>query len=913
MKIRRRFRSVSAVLAFTLATAPVMTALAPNVGADSSYPLHVIGSVPMPIGPVKSPTAQAKVLGVDPVRRKMFYLYGDVDGKAHIVTYDISKRVPRQLTSAPAGAFSDYGLATRYTVAYDSKRQQLAILVAPSDPTQSSVPHGLPSLVVFSDVKHAIVATWNIAMTVPGYFPLGVSYSAKDDRYYSVGEFTATKNAADGTPVAGSKFISPGSGVVSLDATTGALKWVRSVAHECPQVLYSFHIGSLIAQSGVTESLYFACVSGGTPGGQTYPGTTGLVRLHIDPKGSSADQLNQEVEYFAISGNYFSGGDAVGIAAFDAVHERFYLQSLSFTTPGDWVFDGNLTAWVGFVTAPNNADYYNGINQRMGHLYVGTYRSGKGNVNGVQVADVNQTPVPNGEVSALVTTALMFADDGSNRLFVRPINSNAMWLVVEDLAPVTTPGDTNEDYDAQTSALADEPANDIDYAIGATGFGAEAVQVGGTGAPETTIGSSGQGGIPGVSASTRATMSARIGGIDLRPGGAAAGAQAFTADTGTMQEYETNHGKWPYEAVTCLDAGGSPDSKTAKNPSDVSGAGSHASISCNLAKNEVHATAQMSGALGAMKAQDASYDVTATRDTAKGAYVHTEATARGVTFTVEGGFVIHFGRVVSTTTSLAHGHAGTSYTEWTRDVEGVRVTNPLGQDIPVLGGCSSHVKLGPALGAHNQGDNCADLAKSLNGILPTRFHADFPMPSVIATPKGAFSAVEQTDAQYLQQTWTNDQGIVYRDDSVGIRPAPAVITEAYTDTAERSRTVTVLAATQSNAKFTISPPYDDGFVDGGGTSGGTGGTTGTTTPVVTPGTTTKVPSGTTPTINQPPQTVAGNPVTELRGFLLLRRSLRDTALLVLLSGLMLGGCGTAWRRRRLVDVLVTVPRKEAAL
>jgi hypothetical protein len=751
---------------------------------------------------------------------------------------------------------------------------------------------------------------------------MGITYSAKDDRYYTIGEFTGDESVADGTPFFGAKALSPGTGIVAFDPTSGAVTWARSAVKVCPQVLYSFHIGSLIAQSGISESLYFACVSGGG-NSATFPGTIGLVRMHIDPKGDSVAQLKEPFEYFAISGNYFAGGTGSGVAAFDATNERFYLQSLSFATPGAWVFDGRLTAWVGFVSAPNNADYYIGINERMGHLYMGMYRTG-GDSSGMLVADVRQTPVPAGESSPIVTTSLIATDSMSNRMFARPLDSSAQWMVLEDTTPVTTPGDTNEDYDALTSTLPDSPSNDVDYALGATGFGAEAIQVGGVGAPYTGTGNNDGDPVDGVSPSTRAVMSARVGSVDLRPSGAAASAEAFTADAGTLQEYETSDhdvppdGKndiWPYETVTCLDAGGRPSAKTAKNPSDAKGAGAHASISCDLGKNAVTAKSSMSEtAFGALSLQDASYDVSATRDAKAGAQITSTAVANGAVFNLAGGFAIHFGKVVAKSTSVAHGHTGTATSAWSRSVSGVWVSDALGSVIPIpASGCASSVKLGPTVGAKVVTDTCGALADSLNDILPTRFHAQFPMPSVIATPKGAFSAVEQTDAQYFQETTVNDQGVIYRGDSVGIRPAPAVITEAYTDTAERSRTVTVLAATQSNAKFTISPPYDDGFVDGGGTGGGTGGTTGTTTPVVTPGTTTKVPSGTTPTINQPPQTVAGSPVTELRGFLLLRRSLRDTALLVLLSGLMLGGCGTAWRRRRLVDVLVTVPRKEAAL
>ncbi len=919
MSIRRRLRHVSAMVAFTVVAVPALAIVAPSTGvAADDQPLRVVGSVPTPNGPPKDPNGQAKVLGIDPVRHRMFYEYPDGDGGAHLVTYDISGRIPRQIAIASVGRDADFNIATRYTVAFDPGRQELAIVTPSMDPGTGTLPAGPASILVYSDRTHSVRTRWSLATSLPGFFPLGISYSAKDDRIYAVGEFTAVRNLADGTVIAGAKFMSPGTAVVALDPLTGKPTWVRSLASDCPQVLYSKSIGSLIARSGSTDALYFACVSGGTPAAQTYPGATGLVRMHIDPKGDSAAQADQPVEYFAISGNYFSGGSASGIAAFDAHNERFYLQSLSFTTPGAWVFDGRLTAWVGFVSAPSSADYYIGVNERLGHLYIGTYRINVAN-NGLLVADVRQTPVPAGEFTPLITTALIAADSASNRLFIRPENPNAHWLVLEDLTPASTYDQPTEDYDALTTGLPDSPSNDVDYALGATGFGAEAIQVGGTGAPLTALGTSFGNGIPGVASGTRAVMAGRVGYLDLRPSGAGAAAQAATADTNTVQYYESDDryprdGKpdtWPYKSLACLDTGGQPQSQSDSSP-DISTDGATASISCDLAKSTVKASSIMSAAgSGGAQVQRSTYDVTATRDSKTGGVVDSTATATGVSFQVEGGYTVSFGRVVSKALSRAHGHQGTAYSEWSRSVEGVSLVGPDGKSLlPEGAGCYSYVKAGLAGNTRDVHDTCATLSTAINKLLPTRFHADFPMPDVITTPKGAFAAIEQTSAQYYQQNVVNDQGVIYKDDSVGIRPTPAVIAEAYQDTAERSRTVTVLAATQTNVRYTISPPYDDGWVDGGG-GGTSSGSSGGGAPVVNPGhapaTTADAPP---PVITNPAPTASG-PLAALRGFLLRRRGLRDALLLVLLSGLVVGGSGTVFRRRRLVDVLVTVPRKEA--
>lgn len=918
MNTRRLARRALATAALTMVAAQVIAVVAPVAGtaAQVAGPLRVLGSVPVPNGPARQPNSQASIVQVDAASRRMFMLYTDGDGTARIVTYDISGRIPRQVGIGALGHSDDFPITNPYTVAYDSRRRHLAFIAVTVDAAGHPIPTGTASVVTYSVATNKVVDRWNLSTKAPGFFSMGITYSAADDRYYAVGEFSGQQYIVDGTPVFGSKAAGPGSAVVALGAADGEVRWGRVVS-ECQQVLFSKGIASLIARSRVHDAVYFACVSGGTALGQTYPGQAGLVRLHIDPDGDTAAAQQRPAEFFAISGNYFSGGKGSGVAAFDETTDRFYLQSISFRTPGAWVFDGKLTAWVGFVASKSNANFFIGVNPGIGHLYIGTQRGTDPPepTDGLLVADVRQTPVPAGEFTQLITSNLIVTDPGSNRLFVRPNTANDPYLVVEDVTEVTKGGLVLDNYDADTSGSADTPANDIFYAIGATGYAAQFVQVGGTGAPGTALGPGSPEDPADFDGSTRALMNARVGSIDLRSDGASASAQSALPDLNTLKEYEGRGQAWPYPSGTCLDAGGRPVDKSWRDETGRTDAAW--SIKCDVGKNSVQATVRMgSSNAGGVTTAKSAYEVVATRNTTDGAVVDTKTSVSSVVFDLAGGYSVKLGQVAAATHSVAHGRPGTAKSTWTRDVDGIRVLDPLGKTIFNAPGCMS--KVDATSGKPAITDTCVAVGQTINKVLPTRLRVDFPIPDVTATPKGAFAGVEQSTAQYFQQAVVNDQGVVYRGDSVGIRPAPAMITETYTDTTERSRTVSVLAATQANAVFQANPP----FVYEEPPPGPVGPVTGTGGSGQLPGVTTgNAPSGggDTDGAAPPPQAPGNNgtttaiPTANVSGWFFMRRSFGDTALLLLLSGLMLGGAGTMWRRRRLVEVLVTVPRKEAAL
>ncbi|HVF04106.1 MAG TPA: hypothetical protein VNA20_04645 [Frankiaceae bacterium] len=921
MDVRRRLRHVVATAFLTAFAASTLTVAAPQpdaAGAPVAGPLRTIGALPEPV-PAKDGNRSGTVVHVDAESRRLFFVYPDRDAVLHLATYDLRPRIPKQIAGGRLGPEISFGVVSPYSVAFDSKRDQLLFVDNSVEGSPDPRAAGLATFVVYSVRTNAVVTRWRVNDRVAGFYPMGVTYSRADDRYYAVGDFTADLYVADSTVTGGGRPVAPGPGVAAFDPDSGALGWLR-VVPECQTVLFSKSIGANVARSSRTRpALYFMCVSSGSPMGQTYPGQSGLVRQAIAPRGTSADQLHQPTEFFPISGSYYSGGQATGVTTFDSRTERFYAQSISNRTPGAWVFDGELTAWVGFVSSPSNANYYIGLNEGLGHLYMGTARGGDVEpTDGLLVADVRQTPVPAGEFQQILTSGLIVADAKSNRLFVRPLDSRQPYLVLEDTLPVYR-GREQLDYDADTSDTPDTEDAEVFYALGATGYAAQAVQVGGAGAPGTMTGA--QPDIP-VNGGTRALMAARVGAIDLRAGGAAASAQSAMADLNTLQEYEAEDrdadGKkdqWPYPVGACLDAGGRPVNQTWKDESGRTDASW--TIQCDVTKNVATSVVRMSSTGPGGHIADTSYAVTATRDRKDGGVVRTDAIASGVRLDIAGGYTLRLGRVAATSQSSAHGRPGTARAVWTREVDGVRVTDPNGMTIYTAAGCASKVEATGGKPVVN--DTCGDLGTAINTLVPTRLRVSFPVPDVTATPKGAFAAVEQTESQYFQQLVVNDQGVVYRGDSVGLRPAPALVTEVYNDTTERSRTVTVFAATQSNAVFQVNPPFEDGYVapvDPGPSF---------TEPPVTGGPSTvdappiqgkDTGSGDIPTTPIPPQTAPGPATTptvfeQVRGFLFMRRSVQDITLLILLAGLLIGGAGTTARRRRLVDVLVTVPRKEA--
>jgi hypothetical protein len=226
--------------------------------------------------------------------------------------------------------------------AVDTKRANLVLLTGNISVGSQVVTAGNPSITVYDTKRRKVAATWDLEQRLPGFYPLGITYSRADDRLYAVGEFSGSTYLANSIATFGSKAVGPVSSVVAFSPVTGKPIWVRPVP-QCQELLNSLNTGGLVARSRSRNALYFSCVTGATASGNTYPGEAGLVRLTIDPKAATSTAAAQfPLDYFPISGQYFNGA-AEGIATFDYRDDRFFLQSLAPKTPGAWVFDGRLS------------------------------------------------------------------------------------------------------------------------------------------------------------------------------------------------------------------------------------------------------------------------------------------------------------------------------------------------------------------------------------------------------------------------------------------------------------------------------------------------------------------------------------------------------------------------------------------
>jgi hypothetical protein len=833
--------------------------------------------------PLSQRNGPGAILYVDVPGRVMYYNWLAKNGQIHLRAYSLRFEKPAFLWDIVLpGVLADNW--SPYLAGFDARRHILSLLL---DTDQV----GDRAIFRVDTQRRRVAGTWPLSQTVPGFSPTGMTYSSADDHYYLIGYFSGAYEAAalvgQNAPTSGL------SGVVALAGADGQPLWSRPVA-ECQKVLWTYSAGSLIARAQGAPLLSFACVSGGIGTNTTYPGQAGLIRMRIDPKAADSVAAAQfPVDFFAVSGLYFTNG-YTGMAAYDPASDRFFLQSLSLSTPGDWVFDGRLDAWVGFIPAASSADYFLGYNEGLGRLYLGGDGGLQGGkpVPGLVVANGRETPVQAGREFSVIPYGFIVTDAGSDRIFV-PVGNNGLtrhYEVIADETPAAA-ASTAVEYDSATTNSPDL-AGAFTYHVGnAAGYGAQIVQVGGTGGATSGPGVP----IDGVPPGTRAIMSARLGNLDLRPAGASASTQAQLADLNTTAQYDTSPaGPWPYPTVSCLDSGGGAKPQT----STVNG--STATTDCSLAGNIVNAAASTGEiSAGPAAVARATYKTTAQRTRAGGTVVITRATAAGIKLELPGGLVLTIGETVSTGTSAAHGRPGTTRAAWTRTVDGVTLVDQTGAKLLSSPGCaSSAVAVGG--GRAQVSDTCRALSDQLNPLLQTRARVRFPMPELTASPRGAYAAVQMADGDYFEQRTMNDLGVVYRGDSTGLRPIPAVMTEIYNDSTERSRTVTALAATQASSIFTVTPPPPAGGADFGGNSPPPPVTTG---PAVGGST---GPGGNGGSVSPPVAPI----LAEQPGWLFFHRGLRDSLLLVSLAALMLAGATTAKRRRQLVQVLTTMTERK---
>ena len=789
----------------------------------SQFEFHgVLAGIP---GPKKA--LQANVLAVDEPRRRLYAMYQDVSAgfgpsiKQTLNTYDlVPEGVPALLDSTVVATGQGFGGNQEpYSTAFDPGRRHLLMSVTGNNGARVDR---------VDLVRRVALPPWDITAEVPGFSAVGMTYAQDEDRVYMLGEFSGTSAAGILLDFFGGAFRG-GPAVVSLDAKTGELVWARPVP-ECQQPLVTFAVGSLIARSDMRDALYFFCHPGGstfTAGavGARNPGQSALLRLNIDPRAEQADALDFDLDVFPVSGNYKNGNDT-GVAAFDAVTDRFIVQSRAPTTPGAWVFDGRLDAWVGFVTAPDNSNSFIGVNPSSGRHYMasGSY---------VNVSDVRLSPVPQGDTIGLnpkvgfgIGKARVAIDGPTRRLFPSRVGPEEQIAVIEDTTPSLRP-EQPLDYDSLTSDVPIRPGTLVQYAGGASGFGANVRVAGGAAAGigripgvggdlARTIGvegvppcvSVGVDDLRCVSGGDRQITVASVPTVDLRSSGASAQAMAVELDAntdgerdGTRRSVQDRTGgdeagpaavlAPPFRTVTCLDGGGDRQDTKAEHP-----AGSARAV-CDLAKESVTAMASAGDLAGGPVAiASSSFDTSVARTANAGAVTESHSVVRGLRIGQRGTASLTIGKVTTVARTVAGGRPGTASARWERRVSGVSVTDPGGREILSDPGCTTVVAASAGRKpTTTDGGDCAGLTTAVNDVLKGRVMLRLPTPRMEATPRGAFAAVGKTQRDFLQaSTLQNDDR----------KSAPGVEAIVLNDGEEKSRLVVQLSAVEASSIFTIS-------------------------------------------------------------------------------------------------------------
>jgi hypothetical protein len=758
------------------------------------------------VGYLKRPIAAPPATGsyspyfMDAVNRRLYTVY--VSGTTHIVEFDLDAQpVPKMLRDVDLGV-KLAAKARPPSVSVDSAHRRAYILNI-SD-------QGLGGVQILDLKTLKLGALHTMAeLGAPGIQPVGLTYSPADKRIYVVGQLTG-HNANDFDPT-GARVVTPAA-AVALDSRVKSIEWIRPIA-ECQELMNTFGEGTLVARSQHQAALYFACTRPGEK-----PGQSGVVRLWIKPKADQSAANDFPVDFFPVSGNYASGSGISGVAAFDYASERFYLLSQSVDTPGAWVLDGRLSAWVGFIGAGDSFDRGLGLDQGNGHVYIKSGHDGK-----LIVADGRATPVPQGVKVAY--------DPHEGTYPVDPVTHRAfVWTEVQEkgLAPHgeigvlldrTPQADSLQppDYDGLTQDVAEGPGVATDFSGDTNGFGVRGVLVGGLGGVLSGIGL-GDADTANVRKGDRGLTAARLPSLDLRPVGASGTAQPLVSDTNTEAELdEAGVTEWPWPPASCLDGNGQSVGTT------TSGPGGQASVSCDLAKARAEGSALFQGfdAQG-ISVASSSLQSRIYRDPKRGLVTESVSSARGVELSAPSGASVSIGEIRATATTVAHGRPGSAKATWERVLSEVQVLDEKGKPVEQIGHCSSSAEQ----------DDCQALVDEINKLLHMKVQLSLPQAQVIATPKGAFAGVQQSDGDYYNGQTALGQGSTFAAEAAS-RAVPALQAVVYNDSAEKSRSVVQFAALQASSIYTnrkesapvppTDPTGDDNLPATNGSSAGTAG------------------------------------------------------------------------------------------
>lgn len=897
-------------------------------GAASDTGLRLIGKLPQPKEARDILTfSGAKVALVNSAERKLYYIYARSDLASIVREYDLTKRIPqpgREAQLANVNEMSPFQAFSPGTVVLDSKRRRMLILSnsgspagCPGDPGCGTALPSPMKIFVFDLNTFRRTTVFNVQVSIPGLLPVGMTYSAQDDRLYLAGEIQPgglvgpyfTGVTAAGPPRR------PPIVAAAMNPENGSMLWVKPIP-ECENLLASQEQGLFMARSSNLSALYFACVRS-----SVWPGTTMLVRLWIDPKGTTASAPSFPIEFFPIAGGFTNEAGIRAGSSFDYASERFFLQSMALRTPGAWVFDGRLSAWVGFITAPDDTDVFGGVQPATGRYYVGGegLEATGGKFGYLVVSDARQTPVPQGSIFNLpgILKSPIYVDAPTRRIFVwiDPPTTGELdyeWLIYEDRIPASQAEETL-DYDVLTDDIPESDKTFATFAGDTHGFGARISLVGGYLGVTSFCAFRGdnpcdpsdpaflegfgsgiaEAGPPPPSAATRELSLGRVPSIDVRNVGASAVAQALAPDPVTDGEYRERiqedlsesagarageeRGKqvndalaWPHPLVTCLDSGGAP----AKSDS-LGMPGSGASVDCDLEKETATATSSFSAGAFTnsgleISIASGSFAAKVHRDPRLGILTDSTAVAKGIDIRVAGVGSISISRITTTAKTAARGRTGTTSVAWGRTFEGVLIKDA--QDGTTYR-CSD-------------ADSCdpRQIVNQMNTLLQTRAKVRLPTPELIKSPKGAFAAVQEPSSDFLVGLVTNEDNL---------RAVPGLEITFYNDAVEKSRVVLQLAAIQSSSIYGISLVPPEGGVDPGAPL-----------PIPSLGPLPDIPGVPNPDGGfVPPGPSSVNGTSLIRSAWLLVRSPKDALLFGLTALLFAGAVVAAWRRRLLIGRL----------
>jgi len=843
-----------------------VTMLVPASGRADPAGLALLGKLPLPKG-FKVITSMGW-LGID-VPNRRFYVNLDNDkGDSVIAEYDVRSRIPTLQRTVP---FDATITPNQYGVALDSAGHRMFAI---GDP-----PTGVGKVIKTLDLTTLKYRPkpWDLETQLPGFDPLGITYSAHDKRVYVAGMFVGGIGFASGLYAEPLPALPVG--VAALDAATGKLVWWKAIP-QCQMLGGHFDWGAPVFRSARYPAIYLFCVRPSNQGVEAeYPGESGLVRLWIDPAATQKDASGFRVEFFPVGGHFVSGAGISVFATFDPTAERYYVVNQSSTTPGMWAFDGTLPAWVGFVGTDNDANYGLGVDPTTGHVFV------QGSMDNVIVTAGRATPVPQGEkfpYSPTSSGSLWLVDGPTHRVFVQMQNSTIDVLL--DRTSVNGP-DQPIDYDSLTSNVPESQNTVSTFAGDAGGFGARVLMVGGYGGVVNPLVEGSAGVAPdsvgGFSPGDRSITAANVPSVDLRDTGAAASAQAVAPDSLSQNDYATTQTRvqdqgnkvspgtgdqmagmlnWQWPAATCLDAG---DQKVKQSKT---GPGGDSSVLCDLNKAVDTASASYTGLSDSgVTVGSSSFEATSRRDPKLGIVTRATAITKDVHIVIDGGGSLIIQRVEANATTYAHGRTGTSKAVWKPLVEGVTLRDASGKVIFTCPQqCDPH-----------------ELARQVDeSELAVKLRVLFPSAQMRSTPHGAFAGVGKTDPDY----WS---GLTMNDDNS--RAVPAMQIELYNDYGQKSRLVLQLAAIQATSIYGISllPTFTPGPVGG------------PTLPTIVP-----------PLVHTlPPPTIVGVQPAPQGGVSILRRLVHGAGVLVRspldavmfgLVCLLFGGAAAVARRRKLL-------------